>query len=145
MITHVCFIAVTLAGSLGRCLNTRPAAPCSNNVFGTWQMLMHKKTCVIPIMDYLIFIISVCMRKSISMRDFPRPSKGLNIGPFLISPPPPPPPPPPQTGYIVFGADPVGVRFISVHYLLNQLMDFGQTCIDTLLGEGGELIRFWCP
>ena len=89
MITHVCFIAVTLAGSLGRCLNTRPAAPCSNNVFGTWQMLMHKKTCVIPIMDYLIFIISVCMRKSISMRDFPRPSKGLNIGPFLISPPPP--------------------------------------------------------
>ena len=24
MITHVCFIALTLAGSLGRCLNTRP-------------------------------------------------------------------------------------------------------------------------
>ena len=23
-ITHVCFIALTLAGSLGRCLNTRP-------------------------------------------------------------------------------------------------------------------------
>ena len=33
--------------------------------------------------------------------------------------------------------------FISVHYLLNQLMDFDQTCIDTLLGGGEELIRFW--
>ena len=33
--------------------------------------------------------------------------------------------------------------FISVHYLLNQLMDFDQTCIDTLLGKGEELIRFW--
>ena len=43
-------------------------------------------------------------------------------------------------GYIVFGADPVGVGvrfFISMHYLLNQLMDFDPTCIDTLLG-GGE-------
>ena len=48
-------------------------------------------------------------------------------------------------GYIVFGADPVGVGvcfFIFVHYLLNQLMDFEQTCIDTLLGEVEELIRF---
>ena len=26
--------------------------------------------------------------------------------------------------------------FFSVHYLLNQLMDFDQTCIDTLFGEG---------
>ena len=26
--------------------------------------------------------------------------------------------------------------FISVHYLLNQFMDFDQTCIDTLLGKG---------
>ena len=39
-------------------------------------------------------------------------------------------------GYIVFGADPVGVSvgvsiqfFVSVHYLLNQLMDFDHTCI----------------
>ena len=41
--------------------------------------------------------------------------------------------------HIVFGADPagvcVGVRF-SAHYLLNQLMGFDQTCIDTLLGVG---------
>ena len=48
-------------------------------------------------------------------------------------------------GYIVVGADPIrvfvgisaGVRvrfFVSVHYLLNQLMDFDQTCIYTLLG-----------
>ena len=39
-------------------------------------------------------------------------------------------------GYIVFGADPVGVvsAFISMHYLLNQWMDFDQACKDTLLG-----------
>ena len=48
--------------------------------------------------------------------------------------------------YIVFGADPVGVSilfFVSVHDLLTQLMDFDQTCIDSLLGGGEELIRFW--
>ena len=54
---------------------------------------------------------------------------------------------PPQSGggrHIVFGADPVGVHlFISLHYLLNQSMDFDQTCTDTLLGGGEELIRFW--
>ena len=43
-ITHVCFIALTLARSLGRCLNTRQAS-CSNNFLGTWQMLRHEKTC----------------------------------------------------------------------------------------------------
>ena len=31
---------------------------------------------------------------------------------------------------------------VSVHYLLNQLMDFDQTGIDTFLGEGEEFIRF---
>ena len=49
-------------------------------------------------------------------------------------------------GYIVFGADPVSVGicfFISMHDHLNYLMDLDQTCIDTLLGGGGELIRFW--
>ena len=39
-IIHVCFIALTFAGSLGRCLN---------NFLGTRQMLMHEKTCVILI------------------------------------------------------------------------------------------------
>ena len=33
--------------------------------------------------------------------------------------------------------------FISLHYLLNQLIDFDQTGIDTLLEGGEELIRFW--
>ena len=33
--------------------------------------------------------------------------------------------------------------FISVHLLMNQLMDFDQICIDSLLGGGEELIRFW--
>ena len=47
-------------------------------------------------------------------------------------------------GYIVFGVDPVGGHFlVFLHYLLNELMDFNQTCIDTLMGGGEELIRFW--
>ena len=49
-ITHVCFIALTLVGSLGRCLD----ASCSNSYLGTRQMLMHEKTCVIPILKALI-------------------------------------------------------------------------------------------
>ena len=32
--------------------------------------------------------------------------------------------------------------FVSVHYILNQIMDFDQTCIDTLLGGVEDLIRF---
>ena len=35
------------------------------------------------------------------------------------------------------------VHIVSVRYLLNQSMDFDQTRIDTLLGEGELLIRFW--
>ena len=31
---------------------------------------------------------------------------------------------------------------VSVRYLLNQLVDFDQTCIDTLLGEGEEFLDF---
>ena len=38
---------------------------------------------------------------------------------------------------------PSASAFISMHHLLNQLMDFYQTCIDTLLGGVEELIRFW--
>ena len=47
--------------------------------------------------------------------------------------------------YVVFGADRVGVGvrfFVSSIYLLNQVIDINQTCIDTLLGVGKELIRF---
>ena len=33
--------------------------------------------------------------------------------------------------------------FISVHYLLNQAMDFDQTCIGTLLRELKGLIILW--
>ena len=52
----------------------------------------------------------------------------------------------PPTGkvgeYIVFGADPVGVRFFfSLHYLLNQFIDFDQTCKDTLFRGGKEFIK----
>ena len=35
--------------------------------------------------------------------------------------------------------------FASVRYLLYQWMEFYQTCIDTLLGWGKGLIRFWWP
>ena len=52
-ITHVCFIALTFAKSLGRCLNTQPAASCSNSFLRTWQMLMHQKKRVIPILRSL--------------------------------------------------------------------------------------------
>ena len=65
--------------------------------------------------------------------------------------------------HIVFGVDPVGIcgrvrvgvgireasfplnvqNRVSVHYLLNQLMDFNQTCTDTLLGREKEVIRIW--
>ena len=33
--------------------------------------------------------------------------------------------------------------FFPTQYLLNQWMDFDLTCIDTWLGGGKELIRFW--
>ena len=33
--------------------------------------------------------------------------------------------------------------FLSAFYLLNQWVDFEQTCRDTLFGEGIEVIRFW--
>ena len=38
---------------------------------------------------------------------------------------------------------PLGLAFTSIHYFLNQLIDFNQTGIDRLLGGGEELIRFW--
>ena len=43
--SHVCFIALTFARSLGRCLTARPVASYSNSFLGTWQMLMHEKMC----------------------------------------------------------------------------------------------------
>ena len=36
-------------------------------------------------------------------------------------------------------------NMVSMCYLLSHSMDFGQTGIDTLLGEGELLIRFWWP
>ena len=50
-ITHICFIALTLAGSLERCLTTRPIDLVFKQHPLTWQMLKHKRTCVIPIME----------------------------------------------------------------------------------------------
>ena len=46
-------------------------------------------------------------------------------------------------GIYFFGVDPAGVRFFfHLHYLLNQFIDFDQTCKDTVLGEGEKLIKF---
>ena len=49
-IKHICFNVLIFAGCLGRCLSTQPAASCSNSFLGIRQMLMHEKTCVIPIL-----------------------------------------------------------------------------------------------
>ena len=38
---------------------------------------------------------------------------------------------------------PLALAFTSVHYCLNQLIDFDHHGIDTLLRGGEELIRFW--
>ena len=48
-------------------------------------------------------------------------------------------PQPKGRGDVAFGADPVGIHVTSClqSYLLNQWVDFDQTCTDTLLG-GGE-------
>ena len=40
-------------------------------------------------------------------------------------------------GYIGFGVDPVCVATFHCCYLLNQCVNFDQTCIDTLLLLGG--------
>ena len=55
-ITHVCLIALTLAGSLRCCWTLALSASCSNSILGTRQILVHEKTCVIPI--FLHFFIS---------------------------------------------------------------------------------------
>ena len=53
-ITHVCFIVLILAGSIGPCLNTRPNGPVFKQ--HPWDpanvLKCMKKTCVIPIVKY---------------------------------------------------------------------------------------------
>ena len=51
-ITHVCFIALTLAGSLVRCLNTLPICLVFEQLPRDRQMYMHEETNVIPIFEY---------------------------------------------------------------------------------------------
>ena len=48
------FSALTFARSLGRCWKLRPPASVFNTSLGTWQMLMHEKPCLIPILKLLI-------------------------------------------------------------------------------------------
>ena len=43
------FSALTFARSLWRCRKPRPSASVFNTSHGTWQMLMHEKPCLIPI------------------------------------------------------------------------------------------------
>ena len=56
-----------------------------------------------------------------------------------------------EGGHIGFSVDPVGVGVgvgvgvtdLYPRYLLNRLMEFHQICLDILLGQAQELIRFW--
>ena len=59
MITYVCFIALTLAGSLGWCWTLGLSASCSNSILGTQQTLMHEKTCVIPIFKFICYSVRI--------------------------------------------------------------------------------------
>ena len=43
------FQRINIARSLGRCRKPRPSASVFNTSQGTWRMLMHEKTCLIPI------------------------------------------------------------------------------------------------
>ena len=56
-ITHVCFIAYTLAGSLGGCLNTLPNGLVFKQLPWNPQLLMHEKTCVIPLFNHIILTL----------------------------------------------------------------------------------------
>ena len=57
----VCFSVQTFAGSLGRCLNTRPAALCSNTFLVIHRMFEHWKPWLIPI---ILFDFSKYLRWS---------------------------------------------------------------------------------
>ena len=65
-------------------------------------------------------------------------------------------PPTPSRGEgenVSFSVDPVGVGvhvgigvpLLEPRYLLNQLVEFHQTCMDILLEQALELSRFWWP
>ena len=45
------FSALTFARSLGRCWKLRPPATVFNTSLRTWRMLMHEKSCLIPIIN----------------------------------------------------------------------------------------------
>ena len=51
-VTYVRFIGLTLAGFLKRCWNTWPVGPVFKQLPWDWQMLMHEKICVIPVVVY---------------------------------------------------------------------------------------------
>ena len=63
---RTCFFnALTFARSLGRCWKPRPSASVFNTSHGTWRMLMHEKTCLIPIFwwafhDHGILLCALC-------------------------------------------------------------------------------------
>ena len=53
-ITYVCFIVLTLAGSLRQCLSTRPIGLVPKQLPRDLQMLMHEKTCAILIFSHVL-------------------------------------------------------------------------------------------
>ena len=66
-IEHGFFNALTFARSLGRCWKPRPPASVFNTSHGTWRMLMHEKTCFVPILRIQLmqtkhmFVIGSCI------------------------------------------------------------------------------------
>ena len=93
-ITHVCFIALTLARSLGRCLSTRPIClvfkqhsayqprvqtPSS----GPGNCYCMKKICVIPILSSMLSLISGTKTVLLSERPMDASMEGFKNWTFM--------------------------------------------------------------
>ena len=50
------FNSLTFARSLGRCWKPRPPASVFNTSHGTWRMLMHENSCLIPTIIMIIIV-----------------------------------------------------------------------------------------
>ena len=58
------FNALTFARTLGRCWKPRPPTSVFNSSLGTWRMLMHEKTCLIPILYLVLLTFGVSFHES---------------------------------------------------------------------------------
>ena len=60
--SHVCFCALTFAGPLRRRFNTQPCSLVFKQLPWDPAILMHEKTCVIPILYTLTEIIALAFK-----------------------------------------------------------------------------------